>query len=355
MMGGRHAFANGDWAGTPIEEMLPVKLDKPGQSIKEVRLTPTPEGLRYVLRIADQPEQSKKKWETMPPLNGCTPLGTPKGRERVFAETETTQEPLLAAHDYGTGRVMAFAGDTTHAWVVPSYKGKKIDGDEVHSRFWRQVVLWLARQEDTDDNLRIRLDTRRLRTGANLGFGVELRGKQGETLKNVKYQVKIVKDRDPALKDDKELEYPVEVSPGKRGARENESSGTFTPKLPGDSYRVVVTGSGQDPAGKTVDGKSEARFIVYQDDAETSEKAANPDFLKELALAGGGQEHRPGDLKKFLESLPSRPLAQPLPKPAKFPDWRTTKGPSPFLLAFLLLFVQVLALEWFLRRRWGMV
>src|SRR5207244_1007467 len=112
-----------------------------------------------------------------------------------------------------------------------------------------------------------------------------------------------------------------------------------------EHYRVVVTGSGQDPTGKAVDGKSEARFLVYQDDAETSEKAANPDFLKELAIAGGGQEHRPGDMKKFLEALPSKPLAQPLPKPAKFPDWRTNKGPSPFLVAFLLLFVQVLALE----------
>ena len=65
--------------------------------------------------------------------------------------------------------------------------------------------------------------------------------------------------------------------------------------------------------------------------------------------------HRPEQLKKFLESLPSKPLPQPPPKPAKFPDWRGSKGPSPFLVAFFLLFVQVLALEWFLRRRWGMV
>ena len=37
---------------------------------------------------------------------------------------------------------------------------------------------------------------------------------------------------------------------------------------------------------KKVDGKAEARFLVYQDDAETSEKAANPEFLKDLAQAG---------------------------------------------------------------------
>jgi len=48
-------------------------------------------------------------------------------------------------------------------------------------------------------------------------------------------------------------------------------------------------------------------------------------------------------------------LPNPPPRPSKFPDWRTTKGRSPFLVAFFLLFVQILALEWFLRRRWGMV
>src|SRR5262249_23675331 len=100
---------------------------------------------------------------------------------------------------------------------------------------------------------------------------------------------------------------------------------------------------------------AEARFIVYQDDAETAEKAANLDFLKELAAAGGGQDHRPGELQAFLRQLPAKPLPHPPPKPSKYPDWRVAKGRSPFLLAFLLLFVQLLALEWFLRRRWGMV
>lgn len=347
MMGGRHAFGNGDWRGTDIEKMLPVRLDQQGQNPNRVRLKPTDDGLRYVLRLADRPEDSKECWEKMPELNGYTRLGTPLGRERIFAESAVGEEPLMVAHDYGTGRVMAFAGDTTHLWVRPTYMGKKIDGDEVHSRFWRQVVLWLARQEDTDDNLRIRLDTRRLRTGDNLGFGAEIRGKQGETLKDVRYQAKVLDPRGG--------ETSVEVVPGLRGSvNENESRGKFIPKLPGE-YRVVVTGSGTDPLGKKVDGRAEARFIAYQDDAETMEKAANPDFLKDLASAGGGRDYRPGELKRFLEQLPSKPLPQPPPKPSKIPDWRSTKGPSPFLLAFFLLFVQLLVLEWFLRRRWGMI
>jgi hypothetical protein len=134
---------------------------------------------------------------------------------------------------------------------------------------------------------------------------------------------------------------------------ESEHRGSFKPRLPGE-YRIVGTGSGEDPSGKKIDGKNEARFLAFQDDAETSEKAANPEFLRQLAAAGGGQDHRPPELKKYLDKLPTVPLPSPPPRPAKFPDWRQSKGTSPFLLAFILLFVQVLALEWFLRRRWGM-
>src|SRR5205807_372115 len=58
MMGGRHAFGNGDWIDTPIQDILPVKLkDEKGNPIvgqisDEVELKPMSEGLKYLLRIA---------------------------------------------------------------------------------------------------------------------------------------------------------------------------------------------------------------------------------------------------------------------------------------------------------------
>jgi hypothetical protein len=274
------------------------------------------------------------------PLNGVTVLGDPVGNAKVFATT-LVGRPLLVGRDYGQGRTMAFAGDTTHLWIRPG------GGKEAHSRFWRQVVLWLARQEDTDDNLRIRPDIRRLRTGDALSFGVELRGKQGEELKDVRYEAKVI--------DPQGRETAVEVVRGLPGAADvTEGRGSLRPRLPGD-YCIEVTASGTDAAGKRVDGRAEAWFHTYQDDAETTDKAANPDFLKDLAGAGGGHDFRPDKLRPFLEQLPGKPLPTPPPKPTKFPDWRATKGRSPFFVAFLLLFVQLLAVVWFLRRRWGLV
>ena len=350
LMGGRNSFGSGLWANTPVGAMLPVKLNRKGQLGDSILLKPTAEGLKYVLRLADNPKDSAARWEKVQKpegarLNGVYDMGDLQPNARLFAES-LAGLPLLAGRDVGTGRTMAFACDTTHLWVRPDNGGV-----EAHARFWQRVVLWLAKQEDTEDNLRVRLDTRRLALGDKLGFGVQLYGKQGEDVKDARYTVKIV-DRD-------NVEVPVEVVRGLKGARDaNEARGDYKPRKAGE-YRVVATatGTGKDDKGKTIEvtGKAAARFIVFQDDAETAEKAANPDFLKDLATAGGGQTFRPDELERFLGRLHLKPLPHPPPKPTRYPDWRVTKGRSPFLLAFILLFVQLLALEWFLRRRWGMV
>src|SRR5205085_2773194 len=140
----------------------------------------------------DTPDDSKTVWSKLRDLNGYTRLGKPKGTAQLLAET-TRGDRLLVAQDYGTGRTMAFAGSTTHLWVVNK------DGYRAHSRFWRQAVLWLAHQEETDDFLHIEPDIRRLRAGDKLGFRVRMRGKNGEDLKETTFNAKIVDPKGNAV------------------------------------------------------------------------------------------------------------------------------------------------------------
>jgi uncharacterized membrane protein len=333
MFGGRYAFGNGDWKGTEIEKLLPVQLDATGQSDAATKVVATPAGLKFILRQSDTPDDSKMVWARLRDLNGFTRLGKPKGNAQLLAETNRG-DPLLVAQDYGSGRTMAFGGSTTHLWVINK------DGFRAHSRFWRQAILWLAHQEETDDFVRIKPDVRRLRSGDKLGFSVEMRGKSGEDLKETTFNVKIVDPKGNAT--------PIPI------VKESEERGQFKPRLPGE-YRIEAAGTGKDAKNDRISGNATARFIVYQDDAETARRSADHKFLRDLAGAGGGRFHKAEDLLKYLQELPSQPLPQGAPKPAKWPDWRLNKGRSPFLVGFLILFVQVLALEWFLRRRWGMI
>lgn len=340
MMGGYETFGNSDWKGTPIEDLLPVELNVGGQVDTPVRMLPTRDGLRhYIMRLTEPEAANDALWKRLPSLEGMTKLGKPKPGALVLAQSDKGL-PIMLAQTYGEGRVVAFAGDTTWQWQSLG-QPKMADGVSAHSRFWRQLVVWLARQEDADGNVEVKLDARRLSAGSKLGFSVKLRGRGGVEVKDARFEVKVTGPR----KD----ENPVPTA-----REQGDERGTFwKTDVPGE-YRMVVHGKGKDHDGKETSGEASARFLIYQDDAEMVRQAADHEFLSKLANAGGGKAYRAEDLPRVLQELQTQTLPQLKPKTERWPDWRTS-GRSDFLGLFFLLFVSVLCCEWFLRRYWGMV
>jgi uncharacterized membrane protein len=339
-LGGYSSFGNSDWGGTTLERMLPIDLDNSRGQIEEDRkMLPTADGLRqfaFILRLTDE-QDVKKAWQELPELEGISLLRkSEKGvQETILAETERG-EPLLIAQNYGNGRVLAFAGDTTHRWVINP------DKQRMHGRFWRQVVLWLAKQENAKGSVWLKPDTRRLPARSDLGFSVGVRSKGGVELKDGTYSVEVVGPDG--------VKTPI---PTMRTATEDR--GTFARTDAPGEYTMTVRGEAKDPAtGEVVKGEQSAHFIVYDEDVEMMRRAADHDFLKKLASAGGGEFHRVEELPAFLRRMQAEHLARHKPKLTLRPDWRTT-GRSPFLLSFFVLFVTCLSIEWLLRRRWGMV
>jgi uncharacterized membrane protein len=353
MIGGYETFGNGDWANTDIAKLLPVYLDVGRQVEQDVQMVPTPEGLRdyeYVLRLADKTADTAALWAQFPKLPGMTKLGEPKPGATVLARSDTGL-PMLVAQQYGKGRTLAFAADTTERWR------NTLERVKLHARFWQQVVLWLARQDEAEGSVRVKPDLRRLAAGSKLGFSVDLRGKNGAPAKEAQFEVKVVGPQ--------QAELPVPT------AREhNEERGTFwKTDVPGE-YQIRVRAWGTDADGNPIEPKDNyqkpARFLVYDDDAERVGQVANHDFLQKLAGAGGGKFHRADELPQFLQKLQAQPLPQSRPRAKLWPDWRRTPPSSAFndqlaalagsgILACFLLFVVVLCLEWLLRRYWGLV
>jgi uncharacterized membrane protein len=340
MLGGYSCFGNSDWQGTLIEKMLPIDMERSKGQIEEDRkMLPTQEGLArfgYILRITDE-NDPKKAWEDLPELEGINRLRkSDKGLQETVLAESNKGEPILIAQNYGGGRVLAFAGDTTHRWVVNPQK------QQMHGRFWRQMVLWLAKQENAEGSVWLKPDTRRLPVRGELGFSVGVRSKGGVDLKDGVYQVEVAGPDG--------VKTPV---PTARTATDDR--GTFIKTdVPGE-YTITVRGEAKDPAtGETVQGEQSAHFIVYDEDIEMTRRAADHDFLKKLAAAGGGDFHRVEELPAFLRRMQSEDLARNKPKLTLRPDWRTT-GRSAFLMIFFVLFVTLLSVEWLLRRRWGMI
>jgi hypothetical protein len=168
-----------------------------------------------------------------------------------------------------------------------------------------------------------------------------MRGKGGEDRPDGQYSVKVIGP------DKTETIVPTTHD-------KTEDKGFFLKTDTAGEYRIVASGKGKDADGKDIVGEASARFIIYEDDVELKQRAANHDFLRELATAGGGDFHQPDELGALLTQLENQTLPQSRPKANPWPDWRRNQTSS-FLVGFFLLFVAVLSLEWFLRRRWGLV
>jgi uncharacterized membrane protein len=338
MLGGYNTFDNGDWKGTPIEPLIPVELDgsHPGQvEDEEVKVEPLDAGLRSYLMRIDDSKDLKTAWGSLPKLEGIARLGRPKGKATPLAKAAGRDDLILVSGEWGKGRTLAFAGDTTHRWV------RTPETALMHTRFWRRVVIWLAKQEDAEGSVWVKPDTRRLPVRGELGFSVGVRSKGGVDLAGGTYKVEII------APGGEHIPIPTASTP-------NDTRGVFTRTDAPGEYRIEVQGEATDPTtNEVVRGQTSARFLVFDEDLEMMRRAADHEFLRKLASSGGGDFHRVEDLPAFLQQLLSNPLARVKPKLILWPDWRST-GRSPYLWWILGAFVALLSTEWVLRRKWGM-
>jgi uncharacterized membrane protein len=338
MIGGRRNFANGGWQNTNLAGVLPIDMSAAGEIERDVKLALTPAGkTHFLMRVVDDPALNERVWRDELPLRGgMSRMGKARNTiGTVLLQSDAGDDVLVAAADVGKGRALAFAGDTTYLWLRPS-------AYQYHARFWRQLVLWLAHQEEAEGDVWVKPDVRRLAAGGRLGFSAGVRGKGGLDLKDARFEAKVIGPGG---------EVPVQTARDK-----DEERGAFWKTDAPGEYRLVVEGKARDTDGQPVTGQASARFLVYQDDAEMTRRAADHEFLKRLAAAGGGRFHA-GDeteLARYLRELPSQPLAGWHPRASLWPDWRRSSL-SAFPPAFLVVFVALVSLEWFLRRRWGMV
>jgi uncharacterized membrane protein len=369
MIGGEDSFGgtpgrprSGDWGteGKPIADLLPVDVSEVNGHIPNVEFHPTLKGQQhFLLQLGSSPQETLGIWRKVNEkvkLAGMNRLGKPGAANPVKTGAEilaTTSggdqgEPILVASSVGKGRVLAFGADTTWYWINFGLP-ESTDGINYHARFWKQTVLWLAHQENAEGNVWVKPDFRRLASGSRQAFTVGIRGKTGMDLPGGSYTVKVTAP-----------DGTTHTAPINR-ERTLDRGIFWRTELPGE-YKLEVTGKTIDVDQQPVSGSASIRFLVYQDESELQRQSADHDFMGKLAAAGGGpaQPSHIADLPEFLKKLKAASLPNQRIKLQHYPDWRK-KSESPryipplFLPIWLSIFVAVLAIEWGLRRWWGMV
>jgi hypothetical protein len=269
-------------------------------------------------------------WQKLPPLDGANRIERKelKPNVQVLAEADDPERhPLLVAGQSGEGRTLAFAGDSTWRWVMAGF-------GEAHRRFWRQCVLWLAKKdEQTEGRVWIRLASRRVIRGARVDFAVGAEDPQGKPIDSAAFDVAVETPNGRT----------IELRPSKRD--ENWGAVFRETARPGD-YRIRVAAK---DGGETV-GTAEARFVVPDQDLELDRPAAEPSLMAQLAemtKASDGAALAAEELPDLLKRLAERPQdlkEQVLARSTYWDKW-----------PFFLTFVGLLGVEWFLRKRWGLV
>jgi uncharacterized membrane protein len=169
-VGGHSAFAEGGWAGTPVEEVMPVILETPAGTgpegyFAEVDVSPTPAGLGHpAVQLDAEPENVRARWDSLPPLTVVNPLT----RTRPGATTLLTgsvvgggaAQIVLAFQRYGRGTSIALTPQDTWLWQMHADVPLE---DQSHEAFWQQMLRWLV--DGVPDAVAVATDQERVEPG----------------------------------------------------------------------------------------------------------------------------------------------------------------------------------------------
>ena len=333
LLGGFHAFEAGGWGSSPLGSLLPYEKDplarqQFGQPIRNdnhlrgplVMLPDRRFGSVTMLRQGESLAESLEVWKGLPTLDGANRLPRLLPMAKPLAET-VDHVPLLVAREYGLGRVLTFAADSTWRWAMQG-------AADAHRRFWRQLVLWLARRDDADgETLWLKLARRRISVGSPLVFDAGITRPDGTLVEEIPLSAQVMNPAGRSL--------PLRL------IRKGEAFTGAVPACgePGD-WKVIVR-SGPDAEEQS------ARFTVYRQDLELANPRANGLLMSQIASATTGGTRLPEELPGIFDDLAERPAEY-----ATVEQWSFSIWDNWFLL---LLLTGCLSMEWFLRKRWGLV
>jgi hypothetical protein len=275
------------------------------------------------MQIAPRAE-NRAAWQKLPPLKGANLFRKLKQGARPVAISDKNQI-LMAALELGKARTLAFAGDSTYQWRLHGF-------DAVHKRFWRQVVLWLAHvDEASEGDVWVRLEQRRFDPGQRVNFTAGIKSLEPDIAQGTRFEAEVVLPNG--------TRQPVQL------ARQGEEvTGSFLNSQQAGDYRVVVTGAN----GDTQIGQAEGRFTVQFRDIELDNPSARPTMLASLSqITPRGRAVPPESLPELFRELQKAPPESVVESQTKYTPWDRPE--------FFILVVGMLCVEWYLRKRWGLV
>jgi uncharacterized membrane protein len=327
-LGGQAAYGAGGWAGTPLAGVLPVEIKAgDGQVPGPLAMRPAPAAATHFIFAGDT--AMPLSFAGLPPLSGASAVGPLAAGAQLMAES-ADGKPLLAVREFGAGRAAAFMADTTWQWAMAPTETR---GSDIHRRFWRQLVLWLAGRD-----ARPRMDSWVTTDRPMYVLSDPDNPPVAEVTAHLPPEVTAVGPAEVVLR----LDDGHDPSRGHDQSLQLASvgGGDWRALLPlcHAGVGTIIAGAGKG----TIVARTE--FGVIEQNFEYADVLADGAAMERLAEAGGGTFKRVADLPALLADLTKTLQPQYEPKERSLP---LAEG-----RVFLALVLALLAGEWLLRRRW---
>lgn len=296
-LGGRRAFAEGGYTGTPLADVMPVVIEGPAVAdsltlLADLSVFLTPSGqTQAVAQVAADPEKSAERWRTLPWVTSVNRIRrvkpgavtliagrTPKdGRAGEAGEDlRSYEQPVLVYQRYGRG--LSVALPIQDSWTWHMHADIPV-GDMTFTTFWRQLLRWVT------SDVPARVTVRATPDQVNPRSPVELRA---EVLDSAYLKVNdadvVAHVTAPSKKTrDLTLEWAVD--------RDGEYRATFTSDEPG--VHVVRVEARRKDGGTATD----STFVrVAELNAEFVDAEMRAALLKRIADETGGRFYTPSGI-----------------------------------------------------------
>jgi hypothetical protein len=325
LLGGRFALGDGGWSGSSLVDLLPTVLPNSRSTFHRdpatVELTAAGSD-SPITRLMDDPAKNSDRWKKLTYLMDYQDAGTPKPGATVLAEMNAGARklPLLVTQNYGRGRTAVMATSGTWRWQMSQPLG-----DPAHDLFWQQLLRWLVLE--SPGPVVVTAPTQTLMDDGHIQVSATVRDKQYLPASNARVTAHFM--------------GPDGISAMVDMAPEANNPGVFhaawTAEKPG-SYLAEVTAS---------DGLGTDTLPFERIDgvAENFHTVQNRELLEKLSSETGGRYWKPDELTR-------------LPNEISYSDAgisvRDIKELWNMPVVFLWLLL-LMAAEWLLRRKWGVV
>jgi len=331
MIGGLYNFTDPKYKGTAMEEILPVILDSSAGQINEpLKLVPE-RGVTLppMLKLSDDEQKNLSLWKDMPPLDGLvTVAGAKRGAEVLascaWEDYSYPVQPVFLRQHYGAGRSAALLVDSTWRWAM---EGRP--ASDRYKQFWIETVLWLAGSDlPAKGEIQIIIDDYRVKRSSAVDTEILVSDGEGNPITDVQLDGTLISPDQSLM-------------PLRPRLRDGSYRVSWTPEKVGD-YRISFSATRD---GKPV-AEGFAKVVSYEEDKELKHIPADFFTLRQIAEKSGGRFYDSSKLGELLAMLSAEKAQARITVPVKIQLWNSVYA--------CILFVGLLALEWFIRRRLGM-